>query len=107
LIFVFVFIVPEQFDIVPPKVTGIGSVDWMQGQIERMNPLMDSFVSLSILANAVAMASEHFDGSINMKCSDQIRCPNNIVIMSDEWTTLLAMASMYSLACILLNCTAH
>ena len=93
----------------PPKVTGIGSVDWVQGKIERMNPLMDSFVSLSILANAVAMACEHFDGSINIKCLDQIRCPNNIVIMSDEWTRLLAMASMYSL-CLYpapCNCTAH
>ena len=61
---------------------------------------MDMGVSLCILANTAGMATEHFDGSIDMTCTDPTRCPNNIVIMSDGFSTMLYTTSKYLFACL-------
>ena len=83
----------DRFAPVPQKFTGVGSVHWVKGRMESMGSLSDAFVSLCIVANTLGMACEHFEGTIDMDCDDGIRCPNNIVIMSEEWMVLLNMSN--------------
>ena len=83
----------DRFAPVPQKFTGVGSVHWVKGRMESMGSLSDAFVSLCIVANTLGMACEHFEGTIDMDCDDNIRCPNNIVIMSEEWMVLLNMSN--------------
>jgi hypothetical protein len=79
----------ERFSMSQVKATGIGSVHWAEERKEQIGSLSELLVGLCILANTVGMACEHFRGDVDMMCHDPLRCPNNIVIMSKEWSDLL------------------
>jgi hypothetical protein len=84
----------EAFAVVPLRERGIGSVRWVQDVVEGLGPLLELTVGLSILLNTAGMACEHFQGYVDMGCEDAIRCPNNIVIMSEDWTSMLGWMNL-------------
>jgi hypothetical protein len=83
----------SEFALVPVKITGVGSVHWMNEKMEKMGSMSEIVVTLCIVANTVGMACEHFQGNVDMHCKDDTRCPNNIVIMSEGWTFILSMSN--------------
>jgi len=79
------FDVHSKFRLEPPKLVPDNAV-----------PYSDVVVLVSILTNTLMMTLSHFNGTVNMLCTNMVRCPENLEIMSEGWVLALDLAEVSS-----------